>query len=263
MSEHLEAKDSLYYGRVKVTMEQLKWIAMIAMAIDHAAVEIIYQNHLHSAGEYWNMLGLAMRLIGRMAFPLYCFMLVQGFLHTKSWNKYVLRTALFAALSEIPFNLVVSGTLRDPDAQNTIVLMVIGLLTMKGMEAAENLIDRAQEQEPSEMLSVFRGIFLVLITAIGAILADFLHADYGSFGLLLIVLFYLLRHRPVERGFAGCALVWVKYQSLYAFTAWIAFFFIGRYNGERGRKMGYLPYLFYPAHLILFYGIGRLAAGVF
>ena len=170
---------------------------------------------------------------------------------------------MFAALSEIPFNLVVSGTVWDPAKQNTIVLMAIGLLTMKGMELAEKLVDKAQQQEPSDWISVFRWIFFVLIAAIGALLAELLHADYGSFGLLLIVLFYLLRYRTVERGFAGCALIWGKYQNWYAFPAWIAFFFIDRYNGERGRKMGYLPYLFYPTHLILFYGIGRLATGIF
>ena len=199
-----------------------------------------------------------MRLIGRMAFPLYCFMLVQGFIYTRNWVNYAFRVGFFALISEIPFNLVAKGSLWYPDKQNTIMLMFLGLLCMKGVELGNRLSDGIEEADSSILNKVLRWLLTGLIAAVGMLLAELIHADYGAFGIALIMIFYLFRNMPVERTFWGCTLIFVKYKNWYTFTAWIAFFFIDRYNGERGKKMGYLPYLFYPAHLLAVYAVGTM-----
>ena len=95
----------------RLTSEKLKILAMGTMLLDHAAAAIIFGSGLNEMSPLVENIGIAMRLIGRMAFPLYAFLLVQGFMWTCDWSRYVVRVALFALISEIPFNLVLTGDL--------------------------------------------------------------------------------------------------------------------------------------------------------
>ena len=230
------------YGRC--TSEQLKKIAMGTMFIDHAAVALIYNCGLDKVNPFFETLGIAMRLIGRMAFPLYAFLLVQGFLYTRDWKKYVVRVAVFAVISEIPYTLVAGKAILYPAGQNTMFTMLVGLLCMKAISGLENFARRTGD------LWQF-WVETVLIAGIGGMVAELCHLDYGMYGILLLMVFYMFRFRPAEQLMGGCAVLFLMYQNFYAFAAWIAIFLISRYNGERGRKMGYWPYIFYPAHLLV------------
>ena len=257
------------YGRY--TSEQLKKIAMGTMFLDHAAVAVIYNYGLDEMSPLLENIGLAMRLIGRMAFPLYAFLLVQGFLYTKSWEKYAARVALFAVISEIPYNLVAGKQLLFPEAQNTLVVLLIGLICMKLLEMVEQKfgLQTGVSRQGTESLAgetdtgrKFLGAALmILVVATAAVAAELLRGDYGAFGVLLILVFYLFRFRPMEQmGFGSMVLLLIYNFSLHALFAWIAIFFINRYNGERGRKLGYLPYVFYPVHLLVVYFVGVFVA---
>ena len=79
------------------------------MVIDHAAVGLIEQSELAS-GAAWSLCGTAMRLVGRVAFPLFAFMIAEGAAHTRDRRWYALRLLLLAVISEIPFDLVAGGT---------------------------------------------------------------------------------------------------------------------------------------------------------
>lgn len=226
------------------TSSDLKLIAMGAMAVDHAAVFMIYVN---GYGELpvLREIGTAMRLFGRVAFPLYAFMLVQGFLYTKDWLKYLKRLAVLAVVSEIPFNLVASGHVFYRKEQNTVLLLCIGLAAMKGIASLQAA--RTDLAAPGTS---------ALIAAAAMIAAEITGADYGAPGILFILTLYWFRHRPPERFFAGACILLLIEGSFYGLAAWIAFFFINRYNGEKGRELSYLPYLFYPAHLLMIYAAG-------
>ena len=250
------------YGRC--TSEQLKKIAMGTMFIDHAAVALIYNCGLDKVNPFFETLGIAMRLIGRMAFPLYAFLLVQGFLWTRDWKKYVARVALFAVISEIPYNLVAGDWVWFPEAQNTMVTMVIGLLCMKAivsvcerMRGANAVVGNELGGESQKLRmdagnKILEWMSVAMIAVVGMLVAELTHADYGAYGVLLILVLYLFRYKPMEQLGAGCVVLGLAYNfGIYAVAAWIAFFFISRYNGERGRKMGYWPYIFYPAHLLV------------
>ena len=90
-------------GRLGLSAQALKWIAMVSMLIDHVG---IYLGRCNVDWEIWKWF----RIIGRIAFPLYCFLLVEGFFHTGDIKKYLIRIGAFALISEIPFDLFLCGT---------------------------------------------------------------------------------------------------------------------------------------------------------
>ena len=220
---------------------------MGTMLLDHAAAAIIFGSGLNETSPLVENIGIAMRLIGRMAFPLYAFLLVQGFMWTRDWSRYVVRVALFALISEIPFNLVLTGDLWYSRAQNTMVTMLIGLICMRMLGTLEKRFWKSDFNEK------FLGSILALWSvAVSMVVAELLHTDYGAAGVLLIVVLFLFRYRPAELVAAGClAAVLIYGFGFEVLFAWIAFVFISRYNGERGRKLGLMPYVFYPVHLLV------------
>ena len=245
----------------RLTSGQLKMIAMGTMFIDHAAAAIIFGCGLNGMSPLVENIGIAMRLVGRMAFPLYAFLLVQGFMWTSDWSRYVTRMAVFALISEIPFDLMVAREIWYSHAQNTIVTLLVGLICMRMLEVVERqfglTIRPAGRLRRTEDRNGFGGKILgialaVWTTAAAMFVAEFLRGDYGAFGILLIVALYVFRHRPAEQVAAGCiATVLIYGFGAEVLFAWIAFFFISRYNGERGRRLGIVPYVFYPAHLLV------------
>lgn len=245
---------------VRFNAAQLKLIAMVTMFLDHAAVAMIYNPGLNVIHPLYANIGTAMRLIGRMAFPLYAFLLAEGFLCTKNRGRYLLRVTVFAVLSEIPYNLVAGNLMPGdgvfyPEFQNTMGLMVIGLLCMNGLE----LVRRLYPDRDTALQKLYSGALMVLIVMAGMLTAEVLRVDYGALGLLLILVCFRFRHQPVEFLMMGCGVLLLIYPPTAggnAFAAWIAIFLINRYNGERGPKMGRLPYFFYPVHLMLLYGAG-------
>lgn len=108
--------------------EQIKNIALVSMVIDHAAVRLIEQSELAS-GVAWSLCGTAMRLVGRVAFPLFAFMIAEGAAHTRDRRWYALRLLLLAVISEIPFDLV-AGNMAFPADQNTVFTLLLGLLAV-------------------------------------------------------------------------------------------------------------------------------------
>ena len=110
-------------GRLGLSAQALKWIAMVSMLIDHVG---IYLGRCNVDWEIWKWF----RIIGRIAFPLYCFLLVEGFFHTGDIKKYLIRIGAFALISEIPFDLFLCGTWFYPGYQNVGVTFFIGLLLL-------------------------------------------------------------------------------------------------------------------------------------
>ena len=105
------------------------------MVLDHLAFHLMERGGM-DLPMAWYIVGTAMRLAGRVAFPLYGFFLVQGFFHTGDWGKYMKRMVLLALVSEIPFNLICSGRPMYP-VQNTLVTLSISLLALKGIRAVQ------------------------------------------------------------------------------------------------------------------------------
>lgn len=207
----------------------IKLLAMVLMLIDHIAYIFYVGNHvtLISVGTWDLTLYEALRYIGRLAFPLFAFLLVEGFLHTRNRKSYALRLGLFALISELPFDLFCSGSLLYV-RQNVFFTLLFGFLAMWAMEELTGW---------KRHLSVL-GLFFLSFA---------FQADYTWTGFLLILLLYALRSLPVLRALAITGTL-----SLAAGASALP---MALYNGKRGFIGGqvfkYVFYAFYPVHLLI------------
>ena len=199
----------------------LKMIAIISMLVDHIGY-IFFPN------------AMIFRIIGRLSFPIFTYVLAEGFVYTKDVKKYLLRLGVFALLSEIPFDLAFTGKVFEFSHQNIFFTLFFGVLMLYTMSRMKNIVI----QYATVLVTIF--------------VCQFLHTDYSSIGVLLVFVFYVFRQRKVEKlliaGFIFFALTGGL--QLYAL---LAFPLITLHNGEQGPKLKAFFYLFYPAHLLILY----------
>ncbi len=303
----------------------VKMVAIIAMLIDHIAAvlitRVLLQRGLEDvaySGDIDAMLGwmadngplyyanLVMRLVGRLGFPIFCFLLVEGFEKTRNVRKYALRLGLFAMVSEIPFNLAFKGSLFDFSYQNVFFTLFLGLAAL----CAYEYFNRCELPKTACVILCLTGFLMpgfyivrsffgwnaalfgskwviafglsclavaVLIIFYGKkngqrkaeilcadltvlflamLLADFLHTDYSGMGVMTITVMYLFRRGKVKSMLAGC--ITLTCMSVSEITCFGALIPAALYNGQRGWKMKYFFYAFYPVHLLLLYLIAVL-----
>ena len=202
----------------------LKCIALVTMIIDHSTYVLLTKGtHVYTV----------LRAVGRFAFPIYCFLITEGFLHTRDRKKYGFRLFLFALISEIPWNLMNSGALKYAK-QNVFFTLLLGYL---GLCALEYFRDR-----PRDRLYALLALFLAAV---------FLKADYGAAGYGFIVLLYILRDQKILQAALGSCFLSGSWKAALAFIP------INLYNGERGfirsTWLKYVFYIVYPIHMLILY----------
>lgn len=236
-----ETKNKVTAGKFPgLSGDALKWIAIVTMLIDHIGLTM-----LNPYGPDNGVLYTVMRSIGRLAFPLYCFLLVEGFMHTGNYRRYVIRMAVFALISEIPFNLMLSGSVWYPGYQSVMVTLLIGLIGLGAYRWCVN------HRYP------IYGIMVVISAVVTGWLTQ---CDYGAEGVLLIFIFYVLQYQPVARAIALG--IWCVMMGGLEVWGVVAIIPIMLYNGKRGNSgkwFQYFGYAFYPAHLALLWGLNRVA----
>lgn len=223
----------------KLTATYLKYIAVLTMLFDHIAA-VILEGCISGESEmsgfsfcdiaYW-----ILRVIGRTAFPIFCFFLVEGFFHTRSVKRYMGRLFLFALLSEIPYDLAFHKTVLAPKYQNVFFTLLFGLCALCLLEAIQK--KEIWSLQKKKVLRFFVTLFFFL-------LGFLLGVDYYGFGILLIIVFYFWhdnRRRACIMGYLCLC---------YEVFSFPAFFLLYRYQGERGKGNKYFFYLFYPVHLV-------------
>lgn len=262
-------KESTVQEKRGITGSTLKLIAIITMFIDHVGAVIIERMIMQSgvpdtaneeammsfitehADIY--MIDIVLRLIGRLGFPIFCFLLIEGFGFTRNVKKYAGRLFLFALISEIPFDIGFVGEPIYWGYQNVFFTLLIGLLVMIGFRFIEN------KREWNKALRLI--VFAVILLG-GMALAEIMRCDYGAIGVLTITVMYLFRHRKVFGSLLGCAALTTL--SITEITAFFALIPIRLYNGKRGLNIKWLFYVFYPAHILLLYlvayalGLGQI-----
>ena len=221
-----------------ISADTLKWIAMITMFIDHVGavvLEYVPQFELPAVNAAYYI----MRYIGRLAFPLFCFLLVEGYHHTSNRMRYLRDLLIFGLISEIPFEICF---MSEPGNgfHNIFWTLALGLGVMMALDYAKTKYVNATWMN-------------LLIMVVGAYAAETLGCDYGAIGVLLIFILYQTRNdRAKQSIFGGIAM-------LYEVTGPVAFVLTFFYNGERKiKKYKYVFYAFYPVHLILLYLIRLL-----
>lgn len=217
------------------------------MLIDHTTKAVLYNCVMHGGltlrlpsfiklSQLYNFL----RGVGRLAFPIYCFMIIEGFIHTRNRLRYFLRLLLFGFISEIPFDFGLYERIYYPKHQNVMFELALGLLMIWVWDELEH---------NEHLLKLNNGIRLMIQGASAAaflITAQKLHLDYGFKGLALIMTLYLLRFDRVTQCTAGALNI-----GIWEWPAVFSFPILCLYNGTRGKQIKYLFYVIYPAHLLL------------
>lgn len=205
---------------------QLKWIAIVTMVIDHTGA-VLFPSQI------------VLRYIGRVSFPIFCFLLVEGFFHTKDIWKYMIRLGIFAAVSEIPYDITFFGRPLEFTHQNVFFTLLLGVILMYVLEK--------EAERPVKVIELLLVMWLSLV----------LRTDYSFKGILLIFIFYILRGRlwPMLSAAGIWNFLWNRSVQWYGVFSLIP---IAMYNGERGPGMKYFFYVFYPAHLLILFILKQL-----
>lgn len=227
---------SLYFP--KISGSALKLLAVFSMLIDHIGMYLCRNNEIFL--QTLCTLGIReitpyflMRAFGRLAFPIFAFLAVEGFIYTRNRFNYGRNLLLFAFISEIPWNLIHAGTWHYP-GQNVFFTLFLGYI---------GLCCLSYWKEDA----VKKTIGLILLLAI----SFKLRADYGYRGFGFILMLYTLRSQLLLKSVIGCCMLP---------GAWIpgmAFIPISLYDGKRGFIHGtvwkFCFYAFYPVHLLVLY----------
>lgn len=258
----------------------LKMIAITAMLIDHIGAIFI------SSAEYPELYFVS-RGIGRLAFPIFVFLVVEGFYHTRNVKKYLIRLGIFAIISEVPFDLAFyhfhfrANALTDINAvyqngyqdsnlellltrlndnQNIFFTLFIGLLLIYLMSMVEKYFEKQV---------ILSNLIDAGLTIAACAIAYFLKTDYNIPGILIFVSFYLFRGSKLIISiclFIICGTILSKVNiflqtgnmihiiSLFTTFAMIP---IALYNGKKGKDVKYFFYIFYPAHLLILFFISQ------
>ena len=184
-----------------------------------------------------------LQMIGWLSVPVFAFLLVEGFQHTSSFKRYLLTMLGFAVVSEIPYDLAMSGSLWSLNSQNSLFTLSIYLIMLYGL--------RLYSGRKGAAVRVTQG--LVILAAV--LWCGMLGSAFGLCTVLLTATYYLVTERKGMRVLLGCAI-----SAMYV-TAPLSGFALWHYTGQRGWNGNkYLFYAFYPIHLLICGVAARLLA---
>ena len=233
---------------LEFTSAGLHVLAMVLMLCDHLWGTIV-------PGNDW------LTCLGRLAFPIFAFMIVEGYFHTKNLKKYILRLLIGAIISEIPFNLALGSNWFYPIHQNVLWTFLIAILLIHRNEKA-----RASGKMWRRLLTAAATV------ALGTVLGLLTFVDYHHAGVLTVLVFYFCRGRKWQHFLAQLLCLWyinveilsgIGYElEIFGHTfflarqglALLALIPIWLYRGRQGhhsKAFQYFCYGFYPAHLLL------------
>lgn len=231
-----------------LTSDMLKILAVIFMVFDHLWATIV-------SGNDW------MTYLGRLTFPIFAFQIAEGFIHTSNVKKYIFRLLTFAAISEIPFNLFYGGNWFYPYHQNVIFTLLLGLIAIV-------LIDKARKEKTAKAIT--KSVFLLIPVSLAAFIG---FPDYGFWGYLTVIMFYLFRdfpfawllqlismillHLVLPEGQTIIVELFGKTHEFavqgFAVLSLVPIWLYGGRKGKGGKILQYGFYAFYPVHMIILY----------
>lgn len=214
--------------KFSLTAAHLRVLALGLMLLDHLWGTVV-------PGNDW------MTYLGRMAFPIFAFQAAQGYIHTHDFKGYCKRLALFAVISEVPFNLMISGSPIFPFHQNVMLTLLLGLLACRAWDG--------------------RKWWQLLLIWLAGVLT---FTDYGALGVATVLMFHVFRGQKLCQLVFLAVINWFGYEGqqlllgsfaipvqTFAILAWVP---IALYSGKRGRGGKLLQwgsYIFYPLHMLI------------
>ncbi len=224
-----------------MTTFQIKIIAVVTMIIDHVGLFFFPQFELF-------------RIIGRIAFPLFAWLIANGAYHTKDIKKYLYNIFFLSVLSQIPFTLANQQIGSPIFYSNVLFTLFLGLLAIYIIKNTSHKV-----------------LYPVIILGCAEV-ANLIHSDYGAVGVLSVVAFYLFLNSKVKIFISQISLLFIfplliimleintgiRFSHLYMVSTTevyglVALLFIAFYKGKEGSKMKYLFYSFYPLQYICIY----------
>ncbi len=213
----------------------LKIIAMISMVFDHV-------------GDMFMPDVMWLRMIGRIAMPIFCFFIAEGYIHTRDKKKYLLRLGIFALISEVPFDLAFEGRL-NLSHQNIMLTFFIAVSALMVFDLIRGDIN--PDTGKYGKLRTFSAQSSILLFAVIALL---LKADYSVFAVMAVYLFYILSEsNHILRSAVGVGFLAITRTMGYYSATGLSLIPLCLYNGKRGKGFKWLFYIFYPGHLLLLY----------
>lgn len=235
-------------GKMDLSAAALHILAMAFMLMDHLWATLL-------PAQEW------LTCVGRIAFPIFAFMAVEGYFHTHNLKKYLLRMLIFAVISEVPFDLMYGGTWFYPVHQNVIWTLMMGL-------AGIHLMETVRKKKSTFVYILVSAIVVIL----GGLLGTLSMVDYYGIGVLTVFIFYFFRGRKWWCLFGQMlALYWVNVELLGGLMypirlfgmefelcqqglALLALLPIWLYRGRQGyhsKPFQYFCYAFYPIHMLV------------
>lgn len=227
--------------RLGLTNNQLKIIAMLTMTVDHIGM-ILFPRQL------------ILRLIGRIAFPIYAFMIAEGCRHTKSLPKYMLSLGVLALICQA-VAYVATGMLML-NVLGTFALSVGLIMLLKYAEQKQTMLSRAA-----------LGVGVAAVFFLAQILPDWIpetgfYVEYDFIGVMLPVCVYAAGSLPGKLCVSGvCLAALSSYSWKGQWFCLLALPLLALYNGQRGKwKLKWIFYFYYPVHLGLLWLLAEILA---
>lgn len=240
-----------------ISSAALHIIAMLSMLIDHMFMTVIKDDS-------WIL------VLGRLAFPIFAFMVVEGYLHTHNYRKYIVRMLIFAVISEIPYDLMKNKEVFDRFDQNVLWTFLLALLCIRSIDFVKS--------KGKKWVYIFTA---VIVSIIGYMLGTEFDVDYGGMGVLMVLIFYFFHDRKwrcMLLQFVFLLIINALFLGVFGNTV-IAYVFgqrievplqgfamlslipIWLYHGRQGyhsKPFQYICYAFYPVHMIILFAISGL-----
>ncbi len=243
--------------------EKVKWAGISSFTLHITAMIFMTCDHLWGT----DILGgyPILTCIGRLTFPIYAFMIAEGYHYTNNFKKYIQRLLIFALISEIPYDLMTESAVFYPLGQNVLWTFILSLLCMKA-------VDKVRENKKPVVGYILGGLVIFVFY----ILAQFTFVDYYGDGLLMAIVFYLFRGRKWYNYLlqaAGIIIINVYMmkglvypveifnysfdipQQAFAVFSLIPIFLYKGKQGIHNKFTKYLFYAYYPAHIMVLLGI--------
>lgn len=217
----------------------LKIIAMVSMFIDHVGFILFPQHQIF-------------RIIGRIAFPIFAYMIAEGCFYTRNRKKYLMLIACLGIVCQL-VSTIATGSLY----QNILITFSLAIAVIF---AIDNFLKN--KKTPSFLLMAFTVAGVIFISYVAPVIFESygFKVDYGIWGILLPVFVYFSPTKTLKIFFTTLILaIRIFLVGKLQLFALLAIPFLVLYNGKRGKlKMKYVFYIFYPAHLAILHLINEL-----
>ncbi len=214
---------------------QLKYIAFASMLIDHVNKAIILP--YLEVGSTLSKISSVFDVLGRIAFPLFSFFIVEGFFRTHSRKKYLINLLFFAVISEIPYDMFSSKVFLEFRLNNVLFSLALSLISIWILDEFRNKYE--------EKLGNFWILFSIPLLIVMYFVSIFVSGDYDFHAIMTAFFFYIFYDKPLTSAFFAYISIIKEWWSILGFGLTIM------YNGKKGKQNKIFNYLFYPVHLLL------------